>query len=131
MKLSNRKIFIIGFVIWPLVIAIPQFNTKYSLGLISGKLSHGQIPVEFYLGLFSGVFVSLVFLGLGYTISSLINRIFKITTKGPTVYLYITCFFFTLLIITQSVTFFRLINLDKEHVRKLRERIIEYEENVE
>lgn len=130
MKISNRQIIIIGFVIWPLIIAIPQFNAKYSIGIISGKLSHGQIPVEFYLGLFSGILASLFFIGIAYLISSLTNRIFKKNTKGPTIYLYITCFFFTLLILTQSVTFIQLIRLDKEHVKKIQEKIIEYEEKI-
>lgn len=64
MALSKKSIIIIGFILWPFIIAIPQFNLNYSTGLLTGELNYGEIPSQFYLGLISGLFVALFFWGL-------------------------------------------------------------------
>lgn len=63
MRLSKNKILFIGFILWPLIVAIPQFNLNYSLGLLTGKLNYGELPLEFYMGLISGLFGALFFWG--------------------------------------------------------------------
>jgi hypothetical protein len=40
MRLSKSRILLIGFILWPLIVAIPQFNLNYTPGLLFGKLNY-------------------------------------------------------------------------------------------
>ena len=108
MRLSKIKILVIGFILWPLIIAIPQFNLNYSTGLLTGKLKYGEIPFQFYAGLASGLFAALLFWGISILLAKLITKVRKKESKGSTTFLYITLFFFALMLLTQGKIYMRL-----------------------
>ena len=83
-NLSKAQIIIIGFLLWPLIIAVPQFTNNYSVGLLDGTINVGQIPSQFYIGLFSGLFAALVFFGLSYLLSKL-HLLFREKKTFPSV----------------------------------------------
>ena len=127
MGLSKNKILLIGFILWPVIIAIPQFNLNYSIGLLNGTLNYGEIPSQFYLGLVTGLFAALFFWGISVLIAKLITKVRKAELKGSIVYFYITLFFFTLMIISQSRGLYRALTLDENNVKETRELIKQYE----
>jgi hypothetical protein len=127
MKLSKINILLIGFILWPLIVAIPQFNLNYTPGLLTGKLNYGEIPPQFYLGLVSGLFAALFFWGLGILVAKVITKVRKKEFKGSTTYFYITVFFFFLMLITQSENLYTALTLDEDKVRETRELIKQYE----
>ncbi len=127
LRLSKNKILIIGFILWPLIIAIPQFNLNYSSGLLTGRLNYGEIPSEFYLGLVSGLFVALFFWGISIFIAKVITKIRKVELRGSTIYFYTTLFFLTLMIISQSRGLYTALTLDENKVKETRELIKQYE----
>jgi hypothetical protein len=127
MGLSKNKILLIGFILWPVIIAIPQFNLNYSIGLLNGTLNYGEIPSQFYLGLVTGLFAALFFWGISILIAKLITKVRKVELKGSIVYFYITLFFFTLMIISQSRGLYRALTLDENNVKETRELIKQYE----
>ncbi len=131
MRLSKNTILLIGFILWPLIIAIPQFNSKYSTGLLTGKLEYGEIPPEFYVGLISGLFGALFFWGIGILVAKVITKFRKTELRGSITYFYITLFFFSLMLITQSKNFYIAITLDKDKVKETRELIKQYESSEE
>lgn len=127
MKLSKTRILLIGFILWPLIVAIPQFNLNYTPGLLTGNLNYGEIPPQFYLGLVSGVFAALFFWGLGILVAKVITKFRKKELRGSTTYFYITMFFFSLMLITQSKNLYIGLTLDEDKVRETRELIKQYE----
>jgi hypothetical protein len=127
MLLSKKTILLIGFILWPIIIAIPQFNLNYSSGLLTGKLSYGEIPSQFYLGLVSGLFVALIFWGISVLLAKLITKVRKKELKGSTAYFYITIIFFALMSLTQGKMFYTALNLDEAKVNETREMIEQYE----
>ena len=129
MKLSKNKIVLIGFILWPIIIAIPQFNLNYFSGLISGRLNYGEIPYQFYLGLVSGLFAALLFWGISILVAKVITKVRKDELKGSTTYFYVTLFFFALMVITQGHNFYKAFTLDENKVNEVRELIQQYELN--
>jgi len=127
MGLSKNKILLIGFILWPAIIAIPQFNLNYSIGLLNGTLNYGEIPSQFYLGLVTGLFAALFFWGISILIAKLITKVRKVELKGSIVYFYTTLFFFTLMIISQSRGLYAALTLDENNVKETRELIKQYE----
>ena len=127
LRLSKNKILIIGFILWPVIIAIPQFNLNYSSGLLTGRLNYGEIPSEFYLGLVSGLFLALFFWGISILIAKVITKFRKKELRGSTIYFYTTLFFFTLMIISQSRGLYTALTLDENKVKETRELIKQYE----
>ncbi len=127
MGLSKNKILLIGFILWPVIIAIPQFNLNYSIGLLNGTLNYGEIPSQFYLGLVTGLFAALFFWGISILIAKLITKVRKVELKGSIVYFYTTLFFFTLMIISQSRGLYAALTLDENNVKETRELIKQYE----
>lgn len=127
MRLSKNKILLIGFILWPVIIAIPQFNLNYSIGLLNGTLNYGEIPSQFYLGLVTGLFAALFFWGISILIAKLITKVRKVELKGSIVYFYTTLFFFTLMIISQSRGLYAALTLDENNVKETRELIKQYE----
>ncbi len=102
---------------------------NYSTGLLSGKLEYGQIPNEFYFGLFAGIIGSLFFLGAGILVLRLCKRFGVKEMNGPKIYLYITLLFFTIMLLTQGKDFYNLLTLDEIKVKEARQLIIDYESN--
>jgi hypothetical protein len=131
MQLSKNKILIIGFILWPLIIAIPQFNLNYYTGLLTGKLNYGEMPMEFYLGLISGLFSALLFWGVGILSAKVINKVSRKEPRGSIIYFYITMFFFALVIITQGKNFYIGLSIDENKVKEDREMIKQYESREE
>jgi hypothetical protein len=127
MGLSKNSIIVIGFILWPLIIAIPQFNLNYSSGLLTGKLNYGEIPSQFYAGLASGLFAALFFWGMGILVAKVITKVRKKELRGSTTYFYITIFFFSLMLITQGKNFYTALTLDEDKVKETRELIKQYE----
>ena len=127
MRLSKNTILLIGFILWPIIIAIPQFNLNYSTGLLTGKLNYGEIPPEFYAGLISGLFGALFFWGIGILVAKVITKVRKKELRGSTTYFYITLFFFALMLITQGKNFYKALTLDEDKVKETRELIKQYE----
>ena len=127
MRLSKNKILLIGFILWPVIIAIPQFNLNYSIGLLNGTLNYGEIPSQFYLGLVTGLIAALFFWGISILIAKLITKVRKVELKGSIVYFYTTLFFFTLMIISQSRGLYAALTLDENNVKETRELIKQYE----
>ena len=126
-RLSKNSIIIIGFILWPIIIAIPQFNLNYSSGLLNGKLNYGEIPSQFYAGLASGLFAALFFWGIGILVAKAITKVRKKELSGSTTYFYITIFFFTLMLITQGKNLYTALTLDEDKVKETRELIKQYE----
>jgi hypothetical protein len=131
MRISKNTILIICFILWPAIIAIPQFNLNYSTGLLTGKLNYGEIPVEFYLGLISGLLGALLFWGVGVLVARLINKAKRKKLRGSIIYFYITLFFFALMLITQGKNFYTALTLDEKKVNEARELIKQYESREE
>jgi hypothetical protein len=127
MRLSKIRILLIGFILWPLIIGIPQFNSNYTPGLLTGKLNYGEIPPQFYLGLISGLFAALFFWGMGILVAKVITRFGKKEFRGSTTYFYITIFFFSLMLLTQSKNLYIGLTLEEGKVRETRELIKQYE----
>jgi hypothetical protein len=127
MKLSKIKILIIGFILWSLIIAIPQFNLNYSTGLLTGKLKYGEIPSQFYAGLIAGLFAALLIWGISILLSKLITKVRKKESKGSITFLYITLFFFALMLLTQGKKLYAALNYDEVKVNETRELIRQYE----
>jgi hypothetical protein len=127
MKLSKNKILIIGFILWPIIIAIPQFNLYYFEGLLTGKLNYGEVPTQFYLGLVSGLFAALIFWVLSILLAKLITLVRKKELRGSIAFFYITLFLFAIMLLTQGKSFFRALNLDETKVNKTRDRIKQHE----
>ena len=127
MGLSKNKILLIGFILWPVIIAIPQFNLNYSIGLLNGTLNYGEIPSQFYLGLVTGLFAALFFWGISILIAKLITKVRKVELKGSIVYFYTTLFFFTLMVISQSRGLYTALTLDENNIKETREMIKQYE----
>ena len=127
MGLSKNIILIIGFILWPLIIAIPQFNFYYPSGLLTGKLNYGEMPPEFYAGLVSGLFSALFFWGMGILVAKVITKVRKKELRGSTTYFYITIFFFSLMLITQGKNFYKALTLDEDKVKETLELIKQYE----
>jgi len=127
MGLSKNIILIIGFILWPLIIAIPQFNFNYPSGLLTGKLNYGEMPPEFYAGLVSGLFSALFFWGMGILVAKVITKVRKKELRGSTTYFYITIFFFSLMLITQGKNFYKALTLDEDKVKETLELIKQYE----
>jgi hypothetical protein len=123
MGLSKNSILIIGFILWPLIIAIPQFNLNYTSGLLTGKLNYGEIPSQFYAGLVSGLFAALFFWGVGILVAKVITKVRKKELRGSTTYFYITIFFFALMLTTQGKNFYAALTLDEGKVKETRELI--------
>lgn len=129
MRFLKNKTLLIGLILWPITIAIPQFNLNYTTGILNGKLNYGEIPPEFFLGLISGLFAALFFWVIGIMVSKVVAKVRKKEIRGSTIYFYITLFFFALMLITQSNSFYRALTLDKDKVNEARELIKEYEGN--
>ncbi len=131
MRISKNIILIIGFILWPAIIAIPKFNLNYSTGLLTGRLNYGEIPVEFYLGLISGLLCALLFWGAGVLVARFINKVTRKELRGSIIYFYITLFFFALMLITQGNNFYTALTLDENKVNEARELIKQYESREE
>ena len=129
MSLTKKTILILGFILWPLIIAIPQFNLNYIPGLLNGKVKYGEIPYQFYMGLISGFFISFIFWGISILISLLITKIRKVETRGSLTYFYITLFFLAGMLITQGKTFYIALTLEEEKVITVREMLKNYKSN--
>ena len=127
MQFSKTNILIIGFILWPIIIAIPQFNLHYAPDLLSGKLNYGEIPVQFYLGLIAGLFSALFFWGISFLISKLISKIRKKEIITSITFLYITLFFFAVMLISQSKSFYLALTFKESKVKEARELIEQYE----
>ena len=127
MGLSKNKILLIGFILWPVIIAIPQFNLNYSIGLLNGTLNYGEIPSQFYLGLVTGLFAALFFWGISILIAKLITKVRKVELKGSIVFFYTTLFVFTLMVISQSRGLYTALTLDENNIKETREMIKQYE----
>ena len=125
------KILLIGFILWPIIIAIPQFNMYYTSGLLSGKLKYGEIPLQFYAGLFAGLFAALLMWGFGILVANAITKVRKSELRGSTAYFYITLLFFTLMLITQGKDFYTELNFNANQVKETREMIKKYESSKE
>jgi hypothetical protein len=127
MKLSKIKILIIGFILWSLIIAIPQFNLNYSTGLLTGKLKYGEIPSQFYAGLIAGLFAALMIWGTSILLAKLITKVIKEELKGSITFFYITLFFFVLMLLTHGKKLYTALNYDEAKVNETRELIRQYE----
>lgn len=127
MGLSKKGTLIIGFILWPLIIAIPQFNLNYYSGLLTGKLNYGEVPSQFYAGLVSGLFAALFFWGAGILVAKVITKVRKKEIRGSITFFYITIFFFTLMLITQGKNFYAALTLDEDKVKETRELINQHE----
>ena len=125
-KLSKIAILIVGVILWPLIIAIPQFNLHYSTGLLNGTLNYGEIPKEFFLGLASGLFAALLFSGISILLAKIITAVRKKELKGSTTFFFVTLLFFVLMLITQSKRLYSALKLDEKKVNETRELIKEY-----
>ncbi len=123
---KSRKI-IFGFILWPLIIAIIQFNLNYQTGLLNGKLKYGEIPDEVFLGLFSGLFGAFVFWGLAIILAKIISLIAKKEFKGSTIFFIGTLFFFSIFLITQTKSLYDSLSLNETKVKEAREMVKKYE----
>lgn len=123
MQLSKNKILLICFILWPLIIAIPQFTSNYLNDILFGRLNYGDIPEEIYAYLFSGVFAALFFWVISILLSKVITKIRKKEVRGSITYFYITIFFFALMLITQGKRFYTILTLDEAKVKEVRELI--------
>jgi hypothetical protein len=127
MRLSKIKILIIGFILWSLIIAIPQFNLNYPTGLLSGKLKYGEIPSQFYAGLIAGLFAALLIWGISILLAKLITKVRKKESKGSITFLYITLFFFAFMFLTQGKKLYTALNYDEAKVNETRKLIRQYQ----
>ena len=114
---------ILSFILWPLIIAVPQYNLYYASGLASGKLQFGETPVEFYLGLVSGIFGALMFWGLAILISKVISKINKKEFKSHNLFFIISLVFFAITIFTQGEKLYKSLTLEESKVREVQQRI--------
>lgn len=129
-NLSKGIKIILGFILWPIIIAIPQFNYHYSTGLLNGQLEFGEMPVELYLGLISGLFAALLVWGIGLIIALVTNSIKKEGNyKGSSTFFIITIVFFLLMLFTQGGNFYKTLTLEEDKVMESREKIKEYRMN--
>jgi hypothetical protein len=127
MKLSKSTKIIVGFILWPLIIAIPQFNSNYATGLLIGKLNYGEIPVEFYLGLVSGIFAALLFWGLSLLLSKILFAITKMSFKESTIFFVLSIIFFSLTLLIHGNNLYKAFSLDEKKVNAARELLKQHE----
>ena len=114
---------ILSFILWPLIIAVPQYNLHYASGLASGKLQFRETPVEFYLGLVSGIFGALIFWGLAILISKVISKINKKEIKSYNLFFIISLVFFGITIFTQGENIYKSLTLEESKVREVQQKI--------
>ena len=128
MKINSTKStkLIIGFILWSIIIATPQFTYHYTNGLLNGKLQIGEMPIELYSGLVSGLFAALIVWGASILLASLISTISNKSLKGSSLFLFISLFFFTLMIITHGKNVYYALTLEGTKVKEARELIKDY-----
>ncbi|MDA8931064.1 hypothetical protein N9H42_00155 [Flavobacteriaceae bacterium] len=125
--MKNKKvIFIIfGLIMWPIIIATPLVLDAYVKKLLLSEISFGEIPsIELYMGIISGFFAGIFFLGISYLISYLFfskKKPKKIT--GPLVFFIITCLWILLLIVSKGGAFVNAITLEKEKVERIQQMV--------
>jgi len=93
MNLSKKSILVIGIILWPLIIAIPQFNLHYSTGLLNGTLNYGEMPNEFFIGLATGLFAVILFWGISFLLAKMITAIRKKELKTSFTFFLLHYFF--------------------------------------
>ena len=126
-----KKIYkiILSFILWSAIIAIPQYNWHYTAGLITGKLKYGEIPVEFYLGLFSGLFGALLFWGLAILITKLISRTKFKDVQSHNLFFGISITFFVFVIYSQGEVLYKALTLEESKVREVQQMVRDYRSN--
>lgn len=123
--MKKYYIFIIGFLLWPIIIATPFVVNAYVSKLSTLEIEYGQIPEsDLILGLLSGFFASFIFIGLSYLISNIIY-FFNKSTKivGSKIYLILTILSFLLLTISYGGKTYDALTLEKDNVEAIQNRI--------
>lgn len=128
MKLNGSIKVLLAFVLWALIIATVQFNLNYSIGLMNGTLEHHEIPPQVYLGIGSGLFGGLIFLGISVLIAKLASVLFKTKITTATAFISVTSVIFVFMLFTQAGTLLESWSITEEQVMEFRERLDEYKQ---
>jgi hypothetical protein len=126
LKFSNKLKFVLGVIFWSLIIAIPQFTYNYTTGLLSGKLSIGQTPVQFYLGLISGAIFGSMFYFVLRKLTKLFNRFRGKNIDGYDTFFIITGVLFLTVLLLQGNNLYVALTLKEQNVRDAQELIKSY-----
>jgi hypothetical protein len=129
MKIKNKLILLVGFILWPLIIAIPQFNANYAPGLLNGTLKYREIPAQFYIGLISGIFASGLVWILSFIIANLVTKGRNKEDSRSIIFISLTLFFFAFMLFSEMTDLLRALNLDEQKVIEARELIKQYDSN--
>ena len=126
MKLNSGIKVLLAIAMWALIIAIPQFNLNYTIGLYTGRLKHGEIPLEFYGGIGTGIIVGFIFWGVMALLVKIISALFKTQVKTATVFIVLTSIIFAFMLFTQGETLYTSLSISEEQVRETLQAIEDY-----
>lgn len=125
-KLSKKTKISLGILFWALIIAIPQFLINYTTGLLSGKLSYGQIPVQFYLGLISGVIFGAIFYFILKGVIKLLIKFGGLNIDVVNAFFMITGILLMIMFLLQGNNLYVALTLKEENVRDAQQLIKSY-----
>mgnify|MGYP001247789511 CR=1 FL=1 len=130
--MKQKHIFwLFGFIMWPIIIATPLIVNTYVKKLTFSEIEYGQIPqAELALGVTSGIFSAIFFLGLSYLITYIVSK-FKKNSKitGSKVFFVITILFTSLFVFSYGGKVVEVIQFDKDKVEEIQKRINEYKDS--
>jgi cobalamin biosynthesis protein CobD/CbiB len=122
MKKNKTLMIIFGLIMWPIIIATPLVISEYLMGLAKSELKFGEIPeAQLMLGIMSGLFGALIFIGISYFIAFIIKKI----VSGAHIFFVITCLLTVLFIATNGKKVIDVLSLEKDNVEIMQKRIQE------
>tara|TARA_B100000242_G_C43048254_1_gene489427 strand:- start:1481 stop:1873 length:393 start_codon:yes stop_codon:yes gene_type:complete len=127
MKKNKTLMVIFGLIMWPIIIATPLVISEYLMGLAKSELKFGEIPeAQLMLGIMSGLFGALIFIGISYFIAFIIKKIKKSSiVSGAHIFFVITCLLTVLFIATNGKKVIDVLSLEKDNVEMMQKRIQE------
>lgn len=125
-KLPNKTKFSLGILFWAFIIAIPQFLINYTTGLLSGKLSYGQIPVQFYLGLISGAIFGVIFYFIVKAVMKLLIKFGGLNIDVVNSFFMITSILLIIVLLLLGNNLYVALTLKEENVRDAQQLIKSY-----
>ena len=133
MKYKNILMLTFGLIMWPIIIATPRVVDSYFIKLAKSEIAFQEIPrADLWIGIFSGLFAALLFIGFSYLLALIISLIKKSSIiNGPNIFFIATCLFTILLIKRYGGKVKTALLLERDNVEKIQDKIKEFEHNSE
>jgi hypothetical protein len=123
----NRKklMIVIGFIAWPIIIAVPHTINVYVSKLLNSEIKFQELPqVDLALGLVSGLLLAFLLIGISYFLAYLLTeKKERNIFNGPFIFLVITCLGIILLTFSYGKRLVDTLGLEKENVEIIQKRL--------